>query len=301
MEKLSEKKISRALQDTEFFKTLEPAEMMYVLVSDIILRGDVKKSSFEYWLTQEERWPEISAEDRMDQVLRVLEDESPSAALQAFQKVGFMRFCMPRCFPIRKLMDKKTFYSIIDNFNQLEYRRDDLPFKLAVLMFSFDPLATEETLYDANFDQDAINWICNLIYFYMEFIRLNTPKKLKAFVGKFGKDFYFDMNDYAWAILKITKMRELKPLKSKDHVLSWMNQGVPLDAEDLELTREDILEAGAESEDEVTAIQQLLIEHCQKKPLDNIRELELSLVKNLTQKEIDRTIRRVRKAKERRY
>ncbi len=40
MEKLSEKKISRALQDTEFFKTLEPAEMMYVLVSDIILRGD---------------------------------------------------------------------------------------------------------------------------------------------------------------------------------------------------------------------------------------------------------------------
>ena len=65
--------------------------------------------------------------------------------------------------------------------------------------------------------------------------------------------------------------------------------------------REDILEAGAESEDEVTAIQQLLIEHCQKKPLDNIRELELSLVKNLTQKEIDRTIRRVRKAKERRY
>ena len=109
------------------------------------------------------------------------------------------------------------------------------------------------------------------------------------------------MNDYAWAILKITKMRELKPLKSKDHVLSWMNQGVPLDAEDLELTREDILEAGAESEDEVTAIQQLLIEHCQKKPLDNIRELELSLVKNLTQKEIDRTIRRVRKAKERRY
>ncbi len=122
MEKLSEKKISRALQDTEFFKTLEPAEMMYVLVSDIILRGDVKKSNFEYWLTQEERWPEISAEDRMDQVLRVLEDESPSAALQAFQKVGFMRFCMPRCFPIRKLMDKKTFYSIIDNFNQLEYR-----------------------------------------------------------------------------------------------------------------------------------------------------------------------------------
>lgn len=300
MEKLSEKTISKALNDTEFFKTLEPAEMMYVLVTDIILRGDVKKASFEYWLTLEDRWPEISAEDRMDQVLRVLEIENPAATLQAFQKVGFMRFCMPKCFPIRKLMDKKTFYSVIDNFNLLDIRQDDLAFKLALLMFSFDPLATEETLLEAEYDRDTVNWICNLIYFYMEFIRLNNPRKLLEFIHRFGKDFYFDMNDYAQAALTVTKMRELKPQESKPYVLRCINQGVPLDGDDLELTRQDIIDAGAESDAEVFAIQYLLLQHCSKKPLDNVKELELRMVKKLTQRDIDKTIRKLQRSLQRR-
>ena len=48
MEKMAEKTINKALHDTGFFKTLKPIEMMHVLISDIIARGDVKKDIFEY-------------------------------------------------------------------------------------------------------------------------------------------------------------------------------------------------------------------------------------------------------------
>ena len=106
---ISDHDVRKGMNDFEFFKTLEPGQMMYVLVSDLIAHGDMKKMNFEYWITQEKRWPEVSMEDRMDQVIRVLESYDIVRSLQAFQKSGFMRFCLPRCFPIRKLMDKKNF------------------------------------------------------------------------------------------------------------------------------------------------------------------------------------------------
>lgn len=295
MEKMAEKTINKALHDTGFFKTLKPIEMMHVLISDIIARGDVKKDIFEYWITQEEHWPEISAEDRMDEVIRVLDSDNPTRALQGFQKVGFMAFCMPKCFPIRKLMDKKTFYLIIDHFDRLPIRKDDPAFKLAILMFSFDPARTEETLVDANFDPETINWICNLPYNYIEFIKLNNPKKLKHFVGKYGKDFYYDMNDYAWSVHAITKMNELKPLKSEEFVTRMIKMGVPLDTDDLAMTREDLIEAGAESEAEVFALQHILLDEAHRKPETNDKEWQLARVKKLSQREIDRKIRALEK------
>ncbi len=299
MEKMAEKTIVKALHDPGFFKRLEPVEMMHVLITDIIDRGDVRKDIFEYWITQEERWPEISPEDRMDEVLRVLESETPSAALQGFQKVGFMAFCMPKCFPIKKLMDKKTFYLVIDHMDRLEIRKDDLAFKLALLMFSFDPAGTEATLRDANFEPDAINWICNLSYHYIEFLKLNNPKKLKKFVAKFGRDFYYDMNDYAWQVYTITKMNELKPLKSITYVDSMIKQGIPVDTEDLILQHDDLIEAGAESEDEVFALQHILLDDALKNPATNDRDWQMKRIKNLTQKEIDKKIKSLKKAYQR--
>jgi hypothetical protein len=137
MIKMTEKSIHKALVDSEYFTTLTPGEMMHVLITDIMTRGDVKKKDFEHWMTQQEHWAEISEEDRMDEILRILEDKAPTAALQSMQRTGFMAFCLPKCFPIRKLMDKKTYYNIIDNFDSLKIRLDDPGFRLAMLMFSF--------------------------------------------------------------------------------------------------------------------------------------------------------------------
>ena len=299
MEKMAEKTIVKALHDPGFFKRLKPVEMMHVLISDIIARGDVRKDCFEYWITQEEHWPEITPEERMDEVLRVLESDTPSTALQGFQKVGFMGFCMPKCFPIKKLMDKKTFYLIIDHMDRLEIRHDDLAFKLALLMFSFDPARTEETLMDADFDPDAVNWICNLTYHYIEFLKLNNPKKLKKFVAKFGRDFYYDMNDYAWQVYTITGMNELKPLKSIDHVESMIKHGIPVDTDDLAMTHDDLIEAGAESEDEVFALQHILMDDAIRNPATNDKEWQLARVKKLTQKEIDKKIKALKKSYQR--
>lgn len=301
MIEMTEKALSKALKDSDYFQTLAPGEMMHVLITDVISRGDVKKKDFEHWMTQEEHWPQISAPDRMDEVLRVLEEPAPSAALQALQRTGFMAFCLPKCFPIRKLMDKKTFYNIIDNFDALNIRRDDVGFRLAMLMFSFDPYATEVTLRDANFTEEAVDWICNLIYFYMEFIRLRNQKSLEEFVGRFGKDFYFDMNDYAQYAWKLGKMRELKPLESYSFVDSMIKHGYVLDAEDLEVTAQDLWDAGAESEEEVEALQSILVKHCHKYKDENKKKMLLALVHDLTQKQIDKEIKHLKKVKTRRY
>ena len=299
MEKLSEKAIAKAMHDTGLFRQLKPAQMMHVLIQEIITSGEMKEQHFEHWLTMEVRWPEITPEEKMDEVLCVLQEINPTRSLQEMQKMGFMKFCMREVFPGKRLMDKKNYYDIIHHFDRLDVRRDDLAFKLAILLFPFDPARTEVLLRNANFDPDAIDWICNLVYNYIEFIKLNSPKKLRRFVAKWGKDFYFDMNDYAWAAYHITDMKELKPLDSRTHVVSWINQGVPLDAEDLDMTREDIIAAGAESEEEVFAIQHILLDDLIKHPNNNIKVLQEKLVKDLTQREIDRKISKLYKEYER--
>ena len=152
---------------------------------------------------------------------------------------------------------------------------------------------------DADFDPDAVNWICNLTYHYIEFLKLNNPKKLKNFVAKFGRDFYYDMNDYAWQVYAITKMNELKPLKSITYVNGMIRQGIPVDTDDLAMTREDLIEAGAESEDEVFALQHILLEAALKNPAANEKEWQLAKVKNLTQKEIDKKIKALKKSYQR--
>ncbi len=293
MIKITEKEIRSALQDNEVFQKLEPAQMMYVLITDIIDNGDMKKSNFEYWITQEDRWPEIPMEDRLDQVLRILDSKEIVRSLQSMQKSGFMHFCMPKCFPIKKLMDKKTFYSIIDHFDRLDRRTDDMPFKLALLMFSFDPQYTWETLKDAGVAREDRDWICYLINDYMEFLRLKNTKGLKRFVARRGTEFYFDMDDYAQSVLTITGIRDLKPLESRSFINRWIRNGVPLEMSDLDYTVEDALEAGAESDDEVHALRSLLLEHVLDRPEDNEKEILKSLVPKYSQKKIDRRIRQL--------
>lgn len=298
---MSEKLLNKALRDSKVFSELSPREMMHVLITDIITRGDVKKVDFDTWIAQKDSWSEISQEERMDEVLRVLEQESPSSALQAFQRSGFAQFCLASCFPIKKLMDKKTYYKTIDNFDLLPYRKDDVAFKLALYMFSFDPEMIEATLKMSNFEDEAVEWICNMVYHYIEFLKLNNQKKLQNFVRRFGREFYYDMNDYAWAVHAITKMNELKPLKSKQYVDSMIKNGYVVDAQDLAVTEEELIEAGAESAWEVDALQQLLLDKFAKDPLSNKKEAELAYVKSLTQKDIDKKIRTREKELQRVY
>ena len=144
MEKMTEKNMRKALADSNYFATLPPVNMLHVLTEDIIQNGDVKKKNFDIWLEAREKWPEITQEEKMDEVINILKLARPTKALKAFQKMGFMAFCMPRCFPIKKLMDKKSYYAIIDNFDNC--KNPDLSFRLNILMFPFDPKATRMTM-----------------------------------------------------------------------------------------------------------------------------------------------------------
>lgn len=293
MADIAEKKIHTALKDNEFFETLKPDEMLHVLITDIILNEDVKKANFESWMNIKDRWPEIGMPERMDQVLRVLEVEKPSVTLQAFQKVGFMHFCLPLCFPIKKLWDKKCFYAIIDNFDKIN--TDDLLFRLNVLMFPFVPEATRQTFIEADLDDEAVEWMSSTIERYMEFIRLNNVSKLKNFIFTYGKDFYFYINDYADAIRRITDFKEYNRPESLSVVNSWIRGGVPLEIADLAVNADDIKEAGSENDEETEALLNYLMEKVLKKPEYNDKDTLISLIKRLKQKQIDRMVTKLPK------
>ena len=291
MEKMSDKNIKKAMIDTGYFATLPPANKMDVLIEDIIINGDAKKKNFERWFEDKEQWDEISMEDRMDEVLKILQLAKPGKALQVFQKTGFMAFCMPKCFPIKKLMDKKSFYAVIDHFDNCG--SDDLVFRFNVLMFAFDPRATRETMEDANFDPDTIKWVMQTIDNYMDYLQVKHLNQLKHFLKGWGKDFYYYMDDYAQAIFDITRFNEYRRPDSRRAVTQMIKRGDPFEPGDLDITRQELIDAGAESEEEVDALIDLLLEHCLKKPTDNINPILMKLVKKYPQSKIDKQVKKL--------
>ncbi len=301
MNKLTEKEIVKALKDHEFFRTLEPAQMLYVLVEELINKDGAREEDLEYWIEQEEQWEQVSLEDRIDQVVRVLSLDSPSETLKSMQNVGFMAFCLPYCFPLKGVWDKNTYYKIIDNFDKLSIRTDDDAFKLALLVYPMDPSKVLRNLVEANIDEESAAWIYDLMDNYMEFLRLNNEKKLRSFVARLGLDFYYDMNDYAQSVHKITGIHDLKPLESIKFIESAIKRGHILDYNDLAVTKDDLIRAGAESDEEVEALFSLILQHVAKDPSFNTKEYELDYIKKFTQNQIDKEIARLQKLGSRTY
>jgi hypothetical protein len=293
MEKMTEKNIRKALADSKYFATLPPANMMHVLVEDIIQNGDVKKKNFEIWLDARETWTQISQEEKMDEVIEILKLAKPTKALQAFQKMGFMAFCMPKCFPIKKLMDKKSFYAIIDHFDNC--KNTDLSFRLNVLMFPFDPKGTRATMVESNLDPETVDWMMQTIENYMDYLQVKQLTALKKFLKDFGKEFYYYMDDYAQAIFDITRFDEFRRPDSRTAVNAMIKRGDPFEPEDLDITRQDLIDAGAESDAEVEALTDMLLDYCLKKPDNNIKPLLLAEIKKYSQSKIDKRVKALKK------
>jgi hypothetical protein len=293
MEKMTEKNIRKALADSKYFATLPPANMLHILVEDMIQNGDVKKKNFDIWLEARDRWPEITQEERMDEVIAVLELAKPTKALQAFQKMGFMAFCMPKCFPIKKLMDKKSYYAIIDHFDNC--KNTDLAFRLNILMFPFDPKHTRMTLMESNLDPDTVEWMMQTIENYMDYLQVKQLTALKKFLKDFGKEFYYYMDDYAQAIFDITRFDEFRRPNSRAAVNTMIKRGDPFEPEDLDITRQELIDAGAENEDEVDALIDMLLDYCLKKPDNNIKPLLLAEIKKYSQSKIDKRVKALKK------
>ncbi len=295
MEKMTEKNMRKALADSNYFATLPPVNMLHVLTEDIIQNGDVKKKNFDIWLEAREKWPEITQEEKMDEVINILKLARPTKALKAFQKMGFMAFCMPRCFPIKKLMDKKSYYAIIDNFDNC--KNPDLSFRLNILMFPFDPKATRMTMVESNLDPETVEWMMQTIENYLDFLQVKQLSALKKFLKDFGKEFYYYIDDYAQAIFDITRFNEFRRPDSRSAVNTMIKRGEPFEPGDLDITRQELIDAGAESEAEVDALIDMLLDYCLKKPDNNIKPLLLAEAKKYPQSKIDKRVKLLNKKK----
>lgn len=261
------------MQDSDYFATLEPAKMLHVMIRDAIANGNCKKKNYEIF-NSEKRNEQITEEEKIDEIIEVIMMAEPQEPLRILQRLGFIKFMIPRCFYSMKLMDKRTYYAIIDNFNKCDER--DPAFRLNLFFFPFDPQISRETLMAANLNPDTVDWMMNIIDNYEEFKMLRSEVKLKRFITKWGLEFYYYMDEYADMILKVTGLKkEYGRYTSRSYVDRWVSKGHPLFLEDLAVTDEELLEEGNIAPGDLGEVKRFLLEHCYKRPQDNNRGMLL--------------------------
>ncbi|MGI6211503.1 MAG: hypothetical protein ACOYJJ_02840 [Anaerovoracaceae bacterium] len=275
---MKEKEIRKAMNDSDYFKTLEPAEMLHVLVRDVVLHGDCKKKNFEIF-NAENRVKEITQEQKTDELVDVIMLAKPQQPLRDLQRMGFIRFLIDRCFYSMKMFDKRTYYAMIDNFDKLEQR--DPAFRVNFFFFPFDPKISYETFQESNFDPDTSKWMFDIIDNYEEFKLLRSEVKLKRFITKWGLEFYYYMDEYADAVLNVTGLKkDFGRYTSRSYVDRWVSKGHPLFVKDLKVTDEELIAAGV-PEPELTDTKKILLEHCYTHPSDNNRGMLIKVAQNV--------------------
>ena len=82
-----------------------------------------------------------------------------------------------------------------------------------------------------------------------------------------------------------------------DSYCIMIKRGEPFEPGDLDITRQELIDAGAESEAEVDALIDMLLDYCLKKPDNNIKPLLLAEAKKYPQSKIDKRVKLLNKKK----
>jgi hypothetical protein len=292
MANLTDKEISRALRNLDYYVTLEPADKLRVLVKDIMRNGDMKKANFENFISLVDAAGDddpVNQEQKMDIILEILEMHAPTKTLQVLQKTGLMSYMLPYCFPIKHVMDKRDYYAIIDNMDKCA--DEELAVKLNLLLFPFEVPAVKKTLEESNFEEDAIDTIVNTLDLFIEFINIKSSGKLKNFVHKNGRAFYIYMDEYATLVDSLINAKEYKRMNSRKVFDILIKRGDPFFVSDLKIGRDELKEIGITDEKEADAMLELLLDHCLKKPEDNIRVTLLELAQKNMGGKLKRKVR----------
>lgn len=264
---MTENELLKAMDDSEYFHTLTPAQKLHTLIQDVMRNGSVKKKNYNDWLKTPDKSESISQEEKLDEILDVLQMEQPGRTLVLLDRMNFMQFCLPKCFPL--IRGKRTYSAILRNFDACT--QTDLSYRVNVFFFPFDTIYSKQTMLEANFDPETVDWMIRAIEKHPEFIQIKSVERLKEFLNRNGIEFYYYINEFATSIFEITMMREFSRLDTKQVVDIIINRGDPLFLRDLKISKEDLLEAGIKEAD-IENTMNLLMEHCLKKPADNTRE-----------------------------
>ena len=273
------------------FTSLSPAQLLEVLVGDIMTKGRPEPEAFDYWNNLGDLSGRISQEQKFDQVIRILEMKAPSKPLAAMESCGLLAFCMPLCFPIKKGLARRDLKSVIERFDKCG---GQLPVRINTFLFPFDREKARETLVQADFDPEVVELMISALDDMEDFVLIKDRDRLKRFVYRKGKDYYCYIDSLAEQLNLALDFPEYKRLSKKYLMEEIERNHEVIFPQDLAIKAQDLAAVGIEMGEEAEEMMGMLAEHCHLKPYDNQPRILLKQAKALKNSKLKRFFRNVR-------
>lgn len=290
MTKLTKKQISSALTKVEEFKKLLPEEMGIVLINEIRANGKVRGEAMTVWQGVNQEAHPGDPEQRMDIIVDILMDAKPERSLIPMLELGMLKYCLSECFPPRGTTGKRDLANIVGGFRLID---EDPVMRLTVLMFPFEPCRVKDLLTCANYDPETVEWIYDALNGIEKFMMIRDKVTLKGFINQMGWDRYYFFNDLMKNLFNVLPIPNQKKLAKESMVMEIRADHDPIFTEDLEVTKEDLIEAGI-PEDKAEGILNDLTDFIHAYPDRNDRKRLLSKGKTFNKNKMARSFRKIR-------
>lgn len=288
--KISEKNFAMALKDNKYFRNLSPADMLSVMIKEIIAKGSINITNFEYWKELGNTVNEVGDEEKFDHIIEILNMKAPSSTLKILYDTGLMEYCLPICFPIKKSISRRDFESIIEKFDKCG---QELPVRITVFLFPFEVDKVQETLQKANFNPEIIKMMLSALKDIEDFVLIKEKEKLKKFIFRKGWDYYYFIDSFAKQLNLTLEFPEYKRLSKQYLVEEIKKHHEPIFPDDLKIRPSDLIESGITKEGETEEMMKMLAEHCHLKPYDNRKDMLLKRAEELKKSKLKRVFRNV--------
>ncbi|MBK5253744.1 MAG: hypothetical protein JJE03_04730 [Peptostreptococcaceae bacterium] len=288
----SNEEINEALASSNKFKGLRAQEKLEVLVEDVIRNSNVNKANYEIWKEEmniEDKMKNISDDFKIKQIIKVLASGPNTEKMETLVNVGILEFCLPKLFT--KINKNTTSYlmAYCKNVEKIEGTPLD---KLVLLLAIFPVKEAVEAVESLDIKEDKELYIKTL-EILEEFTIINEKPTLKKFILTNGMKQYEYLFALSGNFIKAYEFPKYRYL-SKKYLLDEIRvQKEPIFPEDLDITREDLIESGLADEDSVDELMMMLAEHLINKPFKNNKEELLKIAKKMNDNKIFKYFRRV--------
>ncbi|NLY82542.1 MAG: hypothetical protein GX078_07170 [Clostridiales bacterium] len=285
---LSDSEINEALNSPNKFKGLKAQEKLEVLVEDVIRNANVNKANYDLWNEEAEK-VSISDDFKIKQIIKVLASEPDTEKMETLINIGIMQFCLPKVFT--KINKNITSYLKLycKNVDKIVGTALD---KFVLLLAIFPVKDAVDTLEDLDIKADKEIFIKS-IKLFEDFTIINEKPGLKKFMLANGMDQYeymFEMSGNFVRAYEFPKYRYL----SKKYLLDEIRvQKEPIFPEDLDVSRDDLMESGLADRESVDELMMMLAEHLINKPFKNNREELFEIARKMNKNKLFKHFRRV--------
>lgn len=285
---LTRSEMRRAMADPVVFQALSSRDMLTVMVHDIERNGYIQKENYNTWMKRNDR-DHVTQEERFDQILYLLQSTAPGKSMKAFADTGLLEFCLPKCFPVKRVVKRRDLQDMTENFRRAG---KTLTIRLAVFFYPFDIYAVEDTMKESRIDEEMIQWIVGALKDIGDYLLIRENAYLKRFIYENGWEYFHFVNEFAKTMKDVYDFPEYKAL-SKDSILSDIRlRNEPIFPKDLVVDEEDLINSSI-PESDCVEIMEALTEHCHSNPRDNDYQKLIKLAKKYHKRKFSRMMRRI--------